>query len=97
MSTTGYDAMKLKKMYMCERKWAFFSRKIAALLKYLILSFIARGGGEFFGPSGVVNSPEWPRPYSDFADSYLKITCDSGEKVELQFLSFDIEDHSSCQ
>ena len=37
--------------------------------------FVARGGGEFFGPSGVVDSPEWPRPYSNFADCYLKITC----------------------
>ena len=64
---------------------------------FVMFSFVARGGGEFFGPSGVVDSPEWPRPYSNFADSYLKITCGSGEKVKLEFLSFDIEDHPSCQ
>ena len=75
------------------------SREVATLIKYFLLYILslARGGGEFFGPSGVVDSPEWPRQYSNFADCYLKITCDSGEKVKLQFLTFDIEDHPSCQ
>ena len=52
---------------------------------------------EFSGPSGNLTSPEWPRAYSNFADSYLKINCNGGEKVYLEFETLDIQFSPSCQ
>ena len=46
--------------------------------------------------SGEVKSPNYPSNYPDNSDTSTPITVAAGSRIELTFVDFNIESHSSC-
>ncbi len=46
--------------------------------------------------TGVIKSPGYPAQYSNNLDCTTKITVASGKRINLNFIAFDLESHSSC-
>ena len=46
--------------------------------------------------SGVITSPGYPQNYDNNLDLYWLIVVPIGQTIEINFISFDVEDYSSC-
>ena len=54
-------------------------------------------GEKFSTPQGIFTSPSYPRDYPAKADCIYTISQPTGTIIQLNFLSMDIETHSTCK
>ncbi|XP_075053119.1 discoidin, CUB and LCCL domain-containing protein 2 [Mixophyes fleayi] len=86
--------------------WGMVSRQLALLISGWILSLLLRTaeaqngdgcGYTFFGPeSGTFTSKSYPNTYPNSTVCEWKIQVKPGERIQLKFGDFDIEDVDSC-
>ncbi|XP_045623432.1 cubilin [Procambarus clarkii] len=76
---------------------------VTLINEYAYVSFRAvysvltsRCGGDLTSMSGEVASPNYPEPYPDNTDCEWSISAGSGNRVELNFIEFDIEESAGC-
>ena len=48
------------------------------------------------GTNGAITSPGYPQNYDNNLDLYWLIVVPIGQTIEINFISFDVESHSSC-
>ena len=53
-------------------------------------------GGSFFSPTGILESPKWPKSYKGKASCTWHVTVDPSEKIALSFKSFSLDDDGTC-
>ena len=53
-------------------------------------------GGHLNGPSGIIQSPNYPSNYPDYADCEWTVTVDSSSIVYFEVLAFDLEQCCGC-
>ena len=53
-------------------------------------------GGNFYGPSGVISSPNYPNNYTSNVICNHTIQCNADETVNITFISFDVEYNDNC-
>ena len=53
-------------------------------------------GGDLTGSSGIIQSPNYPSNYPDYADCEWTITVDSSNIVYFEVLAFDLEQCCGC-
>ena len=54
-------------------------------------------GGNFFTPSGVLHSPDWPNNYGHGRECTWVIQVSAGRQIMLNFTVFDMENHTDCR
>jgi len=74
--------------------FVFFS---SSLITFLDLFFFSDCGGFFYSPTGIIESPEWPKHYKGRTLCTWHISVDPGEKIALRFNSFSLEEDGSCE
>ena len=50
-------------------------------------------GGNFYGPSGVISSLNYPESYPNNLDCHYHINCEETDRINITFNHFDIEDN----
>ncbi|XP_048238874.1 cubilin-like [Haliotis rufescens] len=53
-------------------------------------------GGTFSTPNGVIMSKNYPQTYPHNTECRWLIKVESGQRITLTFVDFDVEDHASC-
>ena len=48
-------------------------------------------GGDFFGPSGKIQSPDWPKDYPANSNCSWNIICEDGGKPKISVLWADVK------
>ena len=54
-------------------------------------------GGVINADGGVIQSPNFPNQYPNDQDCEWRVQLPAGQKVALNFLAFNLEQHSSCR
>ena len=63
---------------------------------FLGLFFLIACGGFFYSPTGVIESPEWPKQYKGKTLCTWHVSVDPSEKIALRFNSFSLEEDGTC-
>ena len=50
----------------------------------------------YYGPSGMISSPNYPENYPSNADCYYYIYCESTQHINITFETFALESHPNC-
>ena len=81
------------------RKCFFIKNNTRILLvQYdLVVLGIPGCGGLLTESSGQFTSPQHPETYANHLDCEWVIRVPNGDRVEIDFLSFDLEEHSNCR
>ena len=65
-------------------------------LCFFFVSGIPGCGGLLTAPNGQFSSPQHPETYANNLDCEWLIRVPQGDRIELNFLSFDLERHTTC-
>ena len=76
-----------------EKKFQHFSYYVTLLF---FVSGIPGCGGLLTAPNGQFSSPQHPETYANNLDCEWLIRVPQGDRIELNFLSFDLERHTTC-
>ena len=66
---------------------------------YVTISFftgVPGCGGLLTAPNGQFSSPQHPETYANHLDCEWLIRVPQGDRIELNFLAFDVEEHRTC-
>ncbi|KAG4066297.1 hypothetical protein HA402_000521 [Bradysia odoriphaga] len=65
-------------------------------VQYMFIDAKRVCGGSFYAPTGRLNSPGWPQKYSENKNCVWILNAPTGQQIELQIESFELEEHDGC-
>ena len=60
------------------------------------LFFLSDCGGFFYSPTGIIESPEWPKHYKGKTLCTWHVAVDPSDKIVLRFNSFGLKENGTC-